>query len=291
MSSTTEISPTTTTSRFRAPGNAADRLRWKRGLLVLAGRTAAAVFVIGGWQWFTTEGWVDKFFFGQPSGIWQRLIELFVKGTAFGSYPRQIVVTLEEAVYGFLLGAVTGIVVGVALGQSRYLAEVISPFIKVLNAIPRIVLGSIFIVAFGVGILPKILLSAVLVFFVVFFNAFQGVREVDRNILANARVLGASEVDIIRHVTMPSALTWIIASLHTAFGFAIVGALVAEVLGATEGLGLVISTSQGNFDPDGVFAVMLTVAVVTLVAEFLLTRLEHRLLAWRPPSHTETASI
>jgi len=171
------------------------------------------------------------------------------------------------------------------------MAKVVGPYIKVFNAIPRIVLGSIFLVAFGLGQLPKVLLAAVLVFFVVFFNAFQGVREVDRNILNNARVLGASPMRIIRDVTVPSALTWIIASLHTAFGFAIVGALVGEVLGAQSGLGLVITTAQNQFNPDGVFATMIVIAVITLIAEFLLTRLERRLLSWRPPSPSEVSAI
>ncbi|MEU2773398.1 ABC transporter permease [Streptomyces sp. NPDC007162] len=181
-------------------------------------------------------------------------------------------------------------VFGVALGQSRFLADVLGPYIKMVNAIPRIVLGSIFIVAFGIGVLPKILLAAVLVFFIVFFNAFQGVREVDRNILANARVLGASQWQIIRHVTVPSALTWIIASLHSAFGFAIVGALVGEVLGAQSGLGLVIKTAQNNFDPNGVFATMLVISVIVLGAEWVIGKLEHRLLSWRPPAPSEAAN-
>ena len=146
----------------------------------------------------------------------------------------------------------------------------LGPFIKMVNAIPRIVLGSIFIVAFGVGSTPKILLAAVLVFFVVFFNAFQGVREVDRNILANAKVLGASPLQIVRHVTVPSALTWIIASLHTAFGFAIVGALVGEVLGAQRRSGPDHPTSQNSFDPERRLRQMLVIAVITLGAEFLI---------------------
>lgn len=274
--------------------NEASRLVWRRRLTIWGGRLALLVFILGGWQLATapsTGPLVDPFYYGRPTGIWHRLIEFFQSGTAFGSYWDQIYVTLEEAVLGFLVGSLTGIVVGVALGQSRFLAEVVGPFIKVVNAIPRIVLGSIFVVALGIGTLPKVLLAAVLVFFVVFFNAFQGVREVDRNIIDNARVLGASRLDITRHVTLPSALTWIIASLHTAFGFAIIGALVAEVLGAQKGLGLVIKTAQGQFDPNGVFAVMATVAVITLVAEFVLTRLEHRLLAWRPPARTEASAI
>ncbi|MGW2957765.1 ABC transporter permease [Streptomyces sp. NPDC001220] len=270
---------------------AAKRAVRRRTLLVWAGRIGLAVLVLGGWQAFTTWGIVDKFFFGQPSGIAQRLFDLFRHGTEFGSFYANIWTTIQEALVGFALGAVTGVLFGVALGQSRFLADVLGPYIKMVNAIPRIVLGSIFIVAFGIGVLPKILLAAVLVFFIVFFNAFQGVREVDRNILANTKVLGASQLQIIRHVTVPSALTWIIASLHSAFGFAIVGALVGEVLGAQSGLGLVIKTAQNNFDPNGVFATMLVISVIVLGAEWLIGKLEHRLLSWRPPAPSEANSL
>ena len=275
----------------RSATEAGRRARRKRLMWLWIARFGFAVFVIGGWQLFTTLKIVDPFFYGQPSGIWKRTIDLFENGTEFGSFWTDIFTTLKEAVFGFGIGAAAGIVLGLALGQNRFLADVLGPYIKIVNAIPRIVLGSIFIVAFGIGVTPKVLLSAVLVFFVVFFNAFQGVREVDRNILANVRVLGASPLHVIRHVTVPSALTWIIASLHTAFGFAIVGALVGEVLGAEHGVGLVIKTAQGSLDPDGVFAGMLVISVITLIAEFLLTLLERRLLSWRPPSPSETAAI
>ncbi|MGW2938072.1 ABC transporter permease [Streptomyces sp. NPDC055722] len=287
--STSTVSTTSATDGGKSPAaTAAQRAARRRVARVWAGRIGLAVFVIGGWQAFTAWGIVDPFFFGQPSGIWTRLVDLFQHGTQFGSFYENIWTTIQEALIGFVVGSLTGVVFGVALGQSRYLSDVLGPYIKMVNAIPRIVLGSIFIVAFGIGVTPKILLAAVLVFFIVFFNAFQGVREVDRNVLANVRVLGASQTQIIRHVVVPSALTWIIASLHSAFGFAIVGALVGEVLGAQSGLGLVIKTAQNNFDPNGVFATMLVIAVIVLGAEWLIGKLEHRLLAWRPPAPTET---
>ncbi|MEU6551010.1 ABC transporter permease [Streptomyces sp. NPDC046915] len=291
MSTASAVSPAPVEGGAQlSAGAAARRARRRRVALVWAGRIGLAVLVIGGWQAFTTWGIVDPFFFGQPSGIAKRLVDLFRHGTEFGSFYANIWTTIQEALVGFALGAVTGVVFGVALGQSRFLADVLGPYIKMVNAIPRIVLGSIFIVAFGIGVLPKILLAAVLVFFIVFFNAFQGVREVDRNILANAKVLGASQLQIIRHVTVPSALTWIIASLHSAFGFAIVGALVGEVLGAQSGLGLVIKTAQNNFDPNGVFATMLVISVIVLGAEWVIGKLEHRLLAWRPPAPSEASN-
>jgi NitT/TauT family transport system permease protein len=270
---------------------AARRARRRRTALVWLGRILLPVVIIGGWQWFTAAGIVDKFFFGQPTGVYHSLVDLFTKGTAFGSIWLNLWITIKEALYGFLLGTGSGIVLGLLLGQNRFLAEVIGPYIKIANSIPRIILGSIFVVAFGLGTFPKVLLAAVLVFFIVFFNAFQGVREVDQNLVANVRVLGASPLQVARHVTIPSALTWIIASLHTAFGFAIIGALVAEVLGAQHGIGLVIVQAQNQFDMDTVFACMLIMAVFTLVAESFLALLEKRVLSWRPPSRSEAQAI
>jgi NitT/TauT family transport system permease protein len=270
---------------------AARRTVSRRRAWIWGGRILLAVIVIGGWQWFTAAGWVDKFFFGQPTEIWNALVHLFTDGTAFGTIWENLWITVQEALLGFLLGTLTGVVLGILLGSNRYLSEVVGPYIRIVNSIPRIVLGSIFIVAFGLGMGPKVLLAAVLVFFVVFFNAFQGVREVDQNLIANVRVLGASPLQVAAHVTIPSAMTWIIASLHTAFGFAIIGALVAEVLGAQHGIGLIISEAQGTFDPNTVFACMVIIAVVTLGAEYLISMLERSLLKWRPPSRSEAQAI
>lgn len=265
----------------------ASNRRW----LMYGARLLTLVVIIGGWQLFTSWKIVDPFFFGQPSGIALRLRDWFEHGTAYGSVWLQIWITMKEALLGFAYGALGGVVLGVLLGQIRFLADVLGPYIKVLNAIPRIVLGSIFVVWLGLGTTSKVMLAAVLVFFVVFFNAFQGVREVDRNFVANARVLGASRLQIVRHVVLPSAVTWIIASLHVAFGFSVIGAIVGEFLGAQKGLGLVIATAQNNFDPDGVFGAMLIIAAIALTAEALIGQLERRLLSWRPPSPSEVAAI
>jgi NitT/TauT family transport system permease protein len=259
----------------------------RRRLLIWAARAGTLLIVIGGWQLFTSWKIVDPFFFGQPSGIVHQLVDWSKHGTEYGSLWLQVWITMKEALLGFAFGVVSGVVFGVLLGQIRFLADVLGPYIKAMNALPRIVLGSIFVVWLGLGTPSKVMLAAVLVFFVVFFNAFQGVREVDRNFVANARVLGASRLQIVRHVVLPSALTWIIASLHVAFGFAIIGAIVGEFLGAQKGLGLVIATAQNNFNPDGVFATMLIIAILALTAEALISRLERRLLAWRPPASSE----
>lgn len=259
----------------------------RRKIAVRATQIGLLVFVLGAWQIGAQLQLIDPFFFGSPLGIVERLADWFVNGTAYGSFWLQIGVTLEESILGFLVGVVSGIVVGVALGEIPFLADAMGPYIKFVNALPRIVLGSIFVMWLGLGLPSKVVLAAVLVFFVVFFNAFQGVRSVDRNLVANARILGASRFQVVSHVVLPSAMTWIIASLHVALGFAIIGAIVGEFLGAQHGLGLVITTAQNTFDANGVFGAMLVIGLLALSAEALMSRVEKRLLAWRPPSLSE----
>ncbi|MGW5242191.1 ABC transporter permease [Monashia sp. NPDC004114] len=254
----------------------------------LAGvRLGIVVVLVVAWQLCVNAKVVDSFFWGAPGGVWDTLVGWVTVGTPQGSLGAQIMVTLEEAVLGFVIGAALGIVLGIALGRIQVLSEIFAPFLKAANSIPRIILGSIFTVAFGFGIQSKVILAVVLVFFGVFFNAFQGSREVDRNLVANARLLGASRWQVTRDVVLPSAFTWILASLHISFGFALIGALVGEILGANEGLGLLIRTSQNNFDMNGVLAGMVLVAAIALTAEGLISLLERRLLRWRPPQSHE----
>ena len=263
---------------------AARRGAQRRKRSILLGRVALFILVVGGWQLTTDFGILDPFFFGSPSGIVLRLWDWIQHGTAYGSLWEQIWVTLEESLLGFAAGVASGVVLGVLLGENQYLAEVIGPYIKIVNALPRIVLGSVLVMWLGLGMPSKVVLAAILVFFVVFFNAFQGVRSVDRNLVANSRILGASRLQIVWHVIFPSAMTWIIASLHVALGFSIIGAIVGEFLGAQRGLGLVIATAQNTFDANGVFGAMLIIGVVALSAEALMAILEKRLLSWQPPS-------
>ena len=266
------------------------RARRRRAVLAVA-RLAIVVVLLVTWQVCVRAKVVDPFFWGEPQGVWSTLVDWFTVGTSQGSLGAQVVVTLEEAVLGFVIGSILGVVCGIALGRVRLLSELFAPFLKAANSIPRIILGSIFTVAFGFGIQSKVILAVVLVFFGVFFNAFQGAREVDRNLIANARLLGASRWQVTRDVVLPSAFTWILASLHISFGFALIGALVGEILGANEGLGLLIRSSQNNFDMNGVLAGMVLVAVIALTAEALITLLERRLLRWRPPQNHGGAAV
>lgn len=256
--------------------------RRRRSIMVNLLRVLLLVVILGGWELCTRVGIIDPFFWGRPSGIWQQIVTWVTQGTAQGPLWQQVVVTLEEAILGFLIGSVLGIIFGVVLGRNRFLADILGPYVKVGNSIPRVTLAPLFAIGLGLGMQSKVALAVVLVFFIVFFNAFQGVREVDRNLLANARILGASPQRITTAVIIPSALTWIFASLHTSFSFALVGAVVGEYVGSLQGIGLLIQNAGNNFNANGVFAAMVILAVVALLSEFLITLLERRLLKWRP---------
>src|SRR5437879_1280714 len=274
-------------------GNAAElaarrsRAARRRRVVVYGLRLLFAALWIGSWELSTRLNWVDPFFVGQPSGVVARLWTWITDGTALGPLWLQAVVTMEEAVVGFIIGSLLGIVFGILLGRIELLAETLSPFIKAANAIPRVVLGSLFPIMFGRSLWGKAATAVVPAFFVVFFNAFQGVREVDRNLIANARILGANNRRLTTEIIIPSALSWIAASLHTSLGLALVGAVVGELFGATEGIGELIYLSKNLFDTAGVFAGMALLAATALVAEALITALEDRLIRWRPPVATE----
>jgi NitT/TauT family transport system permease protein len=257
------------------------RIRQRRWLIIGL-RVAVLAVALGGWEVAARLKWIDPFFYSMPSMIWDQIVEWVRDGTSQGSLWRQVAVTLEETVLGFLIGSVAGVFCGILLGRNKLLSDIFSLYIQIANSIPRVVLGSVFVIALGLGMASKVALAVVMVFFVVFGNAFQGVREADKYLIANAQILGASPRQLTTAVVIPSAMSWILASLHTSFGFALVGAVVGEFLGAKEGIGLLISTAQGAFNASGVFAAMIVLAVVALLADFLLTSLEKRLLKWRP---------
>ena len=250
--------------------------------LIIGLRFAVLFIVLGGWELASSLKWIDPFFYSQPSLIWAQIVEWVRDGTSQGPLWMQVAVTLEETVIGFLIGSVAGVIAGILLGRNKLLSDVFSVYIQIANSIPRVVLGSVFVIALGLGMASKVALAVVMVFFVVFGNAFQGVREADKYMIANAQILGASPRQLTTAVVIPSAMSWILASLHVSFGFALVGAVVGEFLGAKEGIGLLISSAQGAFNASGVFAAMIVLAVVALAADFLLTTLEKRLLKWRP---------
>lgn len=253
-----------------------------RKITVRAWQIGILVATLGLWEIASRMNWIDPFFYASPSEIYGRLVDWATNGTSEGSLWYNLGVTLEEALIGFFTGSIAGVVVGILLGQNQMLSDILSVYIKAINSIPRVVLAPIFIMILGLGLASKVALAFIMVFFVVFANAFQGVREVDRDMVANARILGASDWQMTRAVVVPSAMSWIFASLHVSFGFAIIGAIVGEFVGARFGIGQLISIAKGTFDAAGMFAAIVLVMVVTLAAEAVMTVIENRLAKWRP---------
>jgi len=189
---------------------------------------------------------------------------------------------LWETVLAFGIGTVLGLGMGLWLALSPLAAAILDPYIKAMNAMPRVILAPIFAVWFGLGVASKVALGVTLVFFIVFFNVYQGVKEVSPVILANARMLGASRRQLLRHVYLPSATSWVFSSLHTSVGLAFVGAVVGEYLGSAQGVGYLILQAEGSFDIDTVMAGILVLTAFALVLDALVGRAEKALMKWQP---------
>ncbi|WP_328332298.1 MULTISPECIES: ABC transporter permease [unclassified Streptomyces] len=276
------VGPVATLDKRTGRTEERQRAARNRRAVVYVTRALLLIAVIALWEILARAKVIDPFNFSMPSKIWDQIREWALHGTAQGSLWEQIWYTMYEALLGWVVGVIAGVVLGITLGRIRFLSDVLGPYIKVLNAIPRIVLAPVFLIWFGLGPASKVASAVVLVFFPVFFNAFQGAREVDRNLVANARILGASNRRVTFQVVIPSATSWIFTSLHVSFGFALIGAIVGEYIGATKGLGLLVSASQGTFNAAGVYAAMVILAIVALITEGLLTFGERRLFRWRP---------
>src|SRR5665647_3033347 len=211
-----------------------------------------AVVTLAAWYALTTYPVFGKillppFFFSNPLDVASQVVEWFVSGVIW----KHLWVTLIEALLAFAIGSSGGVLVGFWFARQPRTAAVFDPYVKMVNALPRVVLAPIFTLWLGLGIWSKVALGVTLVFFIVFFNVYQGVKEVSPTVLANARMLGMSERQLMRHVYWPSALSWMFSSLHTSVGFAVVGAVVGEYLGSAAGLGYLIQQAEGVFDVAG----------------------------------------
>lgn len=258
--------------------------RWR----VRAGQWGLLVAVFVFWWLMTKPGLVPPFFFendsqaafffGEPDQIFLRIWEWFAGGEIY----RHLFVTLYETLMAFVIGTVSGLFVGLWLACAPTAAAVLDPFIKGLNSMPRVILAPIFAVWFGLGPASKIALGVTLVFFIVFFNVYQGVREVNPTVLASARMLGATNRQLMRTVYIPSAMSWVFSSLHTSVGMAFVAAVIGEYLGSAEGVGYLILQAETTFDMNTVMAGILVLTAFALVIDRAVTELERRFMRWQP---------
>ena len=227
------------------------------------------------------------FFFGEPQKVLARVWEWFSSGSIY----EHLAVTLIETMLAFAIGTVFGLVIGLWLALSPTASAIFDPYITAANSMPRVILAPIFSIWFGLGIWSKVALGVTLVFFIVFFNVYQGVREVSPVVLANVRMLGASQRQLLRHVYLPSATSWVFASLHNSVGLAFVGAVVGEYLGSARGVGYLILQAEGVFDINTVFAGILVLTGFALALDAVVSVIEKRLLVWRPSAGETERSI
>jgi NitT/TauT family transport system permease protein len=242
-----------------------------------------AVVAIGLWYGLTTipvfgRILLPPFFFSTPADVGSQIVAWFASGIIW----KHLGITLLESLLAFVIGSTLGVLIGFWFARQPRLAAIFDPYVKMANALPRVVLAPIFALWLGLGIWSKVALGVTLVFFIVFFNVYQGVKEVSPTVLANGRMLGMSERQLMRHVFWPSALSWMFSSLHTSVGFAVVGAVVGEYLGSAAGLGYMIQQAEGTFDVAGVFAGMFVLSAFVIVIDVLVTMVEKRLLVWKP---------
>jgi sulfonate transport system permease protein len=252
---------------------------------------------------------LPKFFFSSPVDVFGRVTKMFSDGATHVATCREsinifamlqtndpcfgktiwqhLAITSIEGLLAFVIGSTLGVTLGFWFARKPLVAAIFDPYIKMLNSLPRVVLAPIFMLWLGLGIWSKVALGVTLVFFIVFFNVYQGVREVSPVILANARMLGMNERQLFAHVYWPSALSWMFSSLHTSVGFAIIGAVVGEYLGSAAGLGYLIQQAEGTFDTTGVFAGMVILSAFVLLVDWLVTLAERRLLVWKPPAASQ----
>jgi len=255
---------------------------WQLGLLVL-------LFVF--WHVMTVPGLIPPmmfdndrqaaFFFGEPLKMAERIWVWFVTDADIYQH---LAVTLAETLMAFAIGSGLGLAGGLWLALSPMASAILEPYIKAMNAMPRIILAPIFSVWFGLGMGSKVALGVTLVFFIVFFNVYQGVKEVSPVVLANARMLGADRRQLLRHVYLPSATSWVFSSLHTSVGLAFVGAVVGEYLGSSQGVGYLILQAEGSFDINTVMAGIVVLTVFALALDSLVGRIESHLMKWQPRS-------
>lgn len=244
---------------------------------VWVSRAVLLVGVLALWQ-VASGRWVDDTFISRPTDIVDRLTVWWGDGTL----TRNTLITLQEIVYGFLLGAVTGALAGFLFGASRFVYRVLDPFIMALYSIPKVALAPLFIVWIGIGMDMKILLAAVTVFFLVFLNTAAAVREVDPGLVDAVRLMGGGRRQIALKVVLPSSMAGVLTGLKVSVPYALIGAVIGELVASNQGLGYLINDAASQFDTAGVFAALVVLSVIAAVLNTFVGVLDRRVNRWKP---------
>ena len=230
---------------------------------------------------------LDPFYLSSPLRIAKHVAVWASEGLLF----KHLWVTLSEAAVGLVVGMLLGVAFGFLFAASRRIDDVLQPFIGVMNALPRIAFAPLIILWFGLGFLSKVVIVVSLVFFVVFFNTYQGFKEVNPVLLKNARVLGATRVQVIRHIYLPAAMTWMFTSLRLSVGYAVIAAIIGEYIGASAGIGFLIDNSQAMFDSTGVMAGLAVLTLTVAVIDFVVRRIERHFAKWKSTESTTGGTL
>jgi len=244
---------------------------------LLAARAGLFLALAVVWEVGARTGVIDPYFVSRPTRIAQTIAGWFAGGFIYS----HIWATVHEAVLGLALGILSGVVVGVLFAFSPFLSSLLQPLMVVLNATPRIVLAPLFIVWLGIGLASKVAMVVSLVFFIIFFSTYAGLRDVDVNLINHVRVMGGSRRDLMRHVLLPSALTWLFASLRSCVGFAVIGAILGEYLGADRGIGWIVQYGESLFDSNMVLSGLIVLMAFVTVLDVSLGWVERRFSHWK----------
>ena len=238
-----------------------------------------ALLVVGLVLWQVLSGPVlDPQFVSSPSGIVTRLQEWTQDGTLWSN----TWITVQEIVLGFLLGAGAGALLAYLIAPIRVVWDILDPFVMALYAIPKVALAPLFIVWFGIGTDMKVLLAAVTVFFLVFLNTAAGVHEVDAGLIDAVRLMGGGRRVVAWKVVLPASMTGLLTGLRVSIPYALIGAVIGELVASNRGLGYLISDSSANFDTDGVFATLVVLSVIAAVLNAVVNLLGRRANRWKP---------
>lgn len=229
------------------------------------------------WEAAAAAGHVNLFFFSCPSQIWAEFLTMLDNGTM----AIHLSVTLKEAGLGLLLGGVLGTATGLTLGTHPRLSKALMPLMTGLNGLPKLALGPLIIIWFGLGIKSKIMMSALMVFFIFAFNLYSGVLSVERELVTAVKLLGGTRKQIMRKVIWPASIPWLLTSLRTALGLSISGAIVGEYLGASKGMGWVLAASSSSFDVGRVLCCVAVIVIIVILGDTVVRLLERKLLKWR----------
>jgi NitT/TauT family transport system permease protein len=260
------------------------RRRRRRGLMLVQGsRLAVAVVLVGGWQLFAGQPGsrplvlIDEYYVSRPSAVWGSLTKFWESGVLLPN----VWVTVQEMLLGFAVGLALGLAVGFVVGSNKFIGDVAMPYVSALYSVPRLALVPLFLLWFGLGLTSKVAFVGMLVFFLVFYNTYAGVRDVDRDLVDTLKVMGANRRTIMQKVTFPSAMTWILAGLRVSAPYALVGAVTSEMISSNEGLGYLLIRASGQFDTSGVFAAIAVMMVLAMLVNAAVALAERNLLSWK----------